>query len=37
MLDSLKAIDVLALKNNSHNETNKCSNVKIIFYTGNLS
>ena len=37
MLDILNVIDASALINNSHNETNKCSNVKIIFFTRNLS
>jgi len=37
MMDTLNVIDVPALINNSHNETNKCSNVKIIFNTGSLS
>ena len=34
---SLKVIHVLALINSSHNKTNKCTNVKIIFFTHNLS
>jgi hypothetical protein len=32
----LNAIHVCALINNSHNKTNKCTNVKIIFFTHNL-
>jgi hypothetical protein len=37
MLDTVNVIDVPALIYNSQDENNKCSNVKIIFYTGNLS
>jgi hypothetical protein len=37
MLDIVNVTDVRALINILHNETNKCSNVKFLFFTHILS